>query len=193
VAAGIDPIEQKRELRAAQRLAEKKAATFDDALAAYVKAFANKGASTIELDALVRRHVAVLLPRPLTEITSSDVLNALGPVQQSFPKTAARTRAGISTVFGHALARDMFVGSNPASRDVFRYLMPAAPRTEHHRAMNYRDVPAFWLRLCAMQSASALALRLVILAGLRTGECLLLEWDECDLDQRLIIIPKERM
>ena len=34
---------------------------------------------------------------------------------------------------------------------------------------------------------------MLILAGLRTQEALRLSWDEVDLDQRLITIPKERM
>jgi integrase len=193
IAKGVDPIVAKREARAS-RIAEAKASTtFSDALAAYTKAFADKGASIFELEALVRRHVALLLPRPLTSITSNDVLAALTPTQAKLPKTAAKARAAVSIIFGHALARNMFTGSNPASRDVFKFLMPSPPKSEHHRAMNYRDIPAFWQRLCEKRSAPSLALQLLILAGLRTSEALRLSWDEIDLAQRLITIPKERM
>jgi integrase len=193
IAKGIDPIQQKREARA-QVIAEAKATTtFSDALAAYTKAFADKGASIFELKALLTRHVDALMPRPLATITSNDVLAALAPVQARLPKTAARVRAAASVVFGHALARNMFIGSNPAARDVFRHLVPSPPKSEHHRAMDYRDIPAFWQRLRAKQSAPSLALQLLILAGLRTQEALRLSWAEVDLDQRLITIPKQRM
>jgi integrase len=193
IAKGIDPIQQKREARA-QVIAEAKASTtFSDALAAYTKAFADKGASIFELEALLRRHAAVLMPRPLATITTGDVLSALAPVQAKLPKTAARVRAAISTVFAYAKAAGLHAGDNPASREVFKYLTPPPPKGAHHRAMDYRAIPAFWQRLCEKRSAPSLMLRLVILTGLRTSEPRCLSWDEIDLDQRLITIPKERM
>jgi integrase len=193
IAKGIDPIQQKREKRAAVLAEAKASTTFSGALDAYVDAFKDKGAPTIELEALLRRHVAQLMSLPLASISTGDVLEALQPTQAKLPKTAARTRAAVSVVFGYALARNMFVGANPAARDVFKFLMPSPPKGEHHRAMDYRDIPAFWQRLRAKRSASSLALQLLILAGLRTSEALRLVWDEIDLDQRLITIPKERM
>jgi integrase len=193
IAKGIDPIHAKREARAAILAEAKASTTFGDALDAYVDAFKDKGAPTIELEALLRRHVDALMGRPLASITTGDVLSALAPVQAKLPKTAARTRAATSVVFGYALARNMFTGSNPAARDVFKFLLPAPPKGEHHRAMDYRDIPAFWQRLRERRSATSLALQLLILAGLRTQEALYLSWAEIDIDQRLITIPKERM
>jgi integrase len=193
IAKGIDPIQQKREARA-QVIAEAKASTtFSDALDAYVKAFADNGASIFELEALLRRHVDALMPRPLMTITTGDVLTALGPTQSKLPKTAARARAAISTVFAYAKAAGLHAGDNPASREVFKYLTPPPPKGEHHRAMDYRAIPAFWQRLCPKQSAPSLMLRLVILTGLRTGEARCLSWNEIDLGSALITIPKERM
>jgi integrase len=129
----------------------------------------------------------------LGSIATGDVLTALAPVQARLPKTAARTRAAISAIFSYARAAGLYAGDNPASREVFKYLTPPPPKSEHHRAMNYRDIPAFWQRLRETRSATSLALQLLILAGLRTQEALYLHWDEVDLDQRLITIPKERM
>jgi integrase len=193
IAKGIDPIQQKREARAAVLAEAKASTTFSDALTAYTKAFADKGASIFELEALLRRHVDALMPRPLATITTGDVLTALGPTQSKLPKTAARVRAAISTVFAYAKAAGLHAGDNPAARDVFKYLTPPPPKSEHHRAMDYRDIPAFWQRLREKRSAPSLALQLLILAGLRTSEALRLSWDEVDLDQRLITIPKQRM
>jgi integrase len=193
IAKGVDPIHAKREARA-QAVAERKASTtFSDALTAYTKAFADKGALIFELDALVRRHVAQLLTRPLTSISTGDVLSTLAPIQAKLPKTAARVRAAVATVFAYAKAAGLHAGDNPASREVFKYLTPPPPKGEHHRAMDYRAIPAFWQRLCETRSATSLALQLLILAGLRTQEALYLHWDEVDLDQGLITIPKERM
>jgi integrase len=193
IAKGIDPIQQKREARA-QIIAEAKASTtFSDALDAYVKAFADKGASIFELKALLHRHVDGLLLRPLASISTGDVLTTLQPTQSKLPKTAARVRAAISTVFAYAKAAGLHAGDNPASREVFKYLTSPPPKGEHHRAMNYRDIPAFWQRLRERRSATSLALQLLILAGLRTQEALYLHWSEIDLASALITIPKERM
>jgi integrase len=193
IAKGIDPIVTKREARASILAAQEAAKTFDDALVAYAKAFVDKGAVTIELEALLRRHVAQLLLRPLKSISSNEVLEALAPLSSRLPKTAARARAAIAIVFDYALARNMFNGSNPASRTVFKFLLPSPPRSEHHRSMDYRDIPAFWQRLREKGSVTSLALQFLILAALRTQECLRLTLDEIDLDQRLVAIPAQRM
>jgi hypothetical protein len=158
IAKGIDPIVQKREARAQTLAAQKRKTTFEDALAAYVKAFADKGASTIELGALVRRHVAALLPRPLDKITSNYVLAALHPTQQTLPRTAKRTRAAVSTVFNYAIARGLHSGADVASAAVFKYLLPAAPKSIPHRMMPVDEVPSFYARLVATPSASRLCL-----------------------------------
>jgi integrase len=193
ISKGIDPIVAKREKRAAALAEAKASTTFADALRAYVDAFKNEGVPIVEREALLVRHVDALMGRSLASITTGDVLAALQPLQTRLPKTAARTRGAISIVFGYALARNMFTGSNPAARDVFKFLMPSPPKSEHHRAMDYRDIPAFWQRLRAKRSAPSLALQLLVLAGLRTSEALRLVWDEIDLVERTITIPKERM
>jgi integrase len=193
IAKGVDPIIAKRETRAAAIAMQKAAMTLSDALAAYQQAFKNKGATTADLVALLKRHAGLLLSQPMAAISTTDVLKVLQPLQALLPKTAAKVRAAISTIFDYAIARDMFVGTNPASRSVFRFLLPPPPTGEHHRAMDYRDIQNFWQRLSKSQSVRSQALRLLILTGLRTSECLYLSWDECDLNQRLITIPAHRM
>jgi hypothetical protein len=172
IAKGIDPIHAKREDRAAKRERDMASTTFSDALDAYTKAFAGKGAPTFELAALVRRHVAALLPRPLASITSDDVLMSLGPTQAKLPKTAARTRAAISTIFDYAIARGMHTGANVASASVFKYLMPAAPKSVPHRMMPFAEVPAFFARLSENPSPSRLCLAFLILTAARSQEAI---------------------
>jgi integrase len=190
-----DPVILKREKRAADEAAQKATTTFADALAAYVEAFGGGDKQDVvrELDALMHRHVATLLPRPLASITSKDVLAALGPVQAAYPKTAARTRAAISTIFDHADARDMFNGANPARRSKFKLLMPTPPKSVPHRMMPYANVPAFVSTLRETTSASRLCLEFLIACALRTQEAIGLEWSEIDLSSRLLTIPHWRM
>jgi integrase len=193
IAKGIDPIHAKREARAS-RIAEAKASTtFLSALSAYVDAFKDKGDPTIERDALVRRHVAALLPRPLVSISTADVLSAIQPVQAKLPKTAAKARAAISTVFDYALAKGMFSGANPARASVFRYLMPAPPASTPHRMMPFAEVPTFFTSLCETQSASRLCLAFLILTAARSQEAIRVEWSEIDMSQRLWTIPAHKI
>jgi integrase len=193
VKKGIDPIVQKREACAAKKAAEKASTTFGDALDVYVDAFKDKGASTIELDALVRRHAATsLLPRPLDKITSNDVLTALAPVQQSIPKTAARLRAAVATIFDYSIARG-FVSANPASASVFKFLIPAPPKPVPHRMMPFAEIPAFVARLQENPSAAKLCLALLILTATRSQEAIRATWAEIDLEGRTWTIPAARM
>jgi integrase len=190
-----DPVILKRQAKAADVAAQKTSTTFADALAAYVEAFGGGDKQDVvrELDALMRRHVATLLPRPLATISSNDVLHALACVQAKFPKTAARARTGVATVFGYALARNMFAGSNPASRDTFKFLLPAPPKSTPHRMMPYVDVPAFVRRLRETPSASRLALEFLILTATRTQETLEARWAEIDCAARTWTIAGVRM
>jgi integrase len=193
LAKGIDPIVAKREARAADLAQQKGKTTFEDALDAYVKAFADRGAATIELEALLKRHVSTLMTRPLASITSNDVLIALHPTQARLPKTAAKARAAISVVFDFADAKGMFNGANPARKSVFKFLLPPPPKSVPHRMCPIDDVPALFARLQDSPSAAKLCLAFLIACSLRTQEALRCEWDEIDLDKGLLVIPAPKM
>jgi integrase len=64
---------------------------------------------------------------------------------------------------------------------------------QHHRAMRYADLPAWWPRLQAHDGLGARALELAILTATRTGEVLGARWEEFDLDEMLWTIPPARM
>jgi hypothetical protein len=158
VAEGIDPVQQKREEKAADAAKKQAATTFDGALTAYAQAFAEKGATTQELESLLRRHVPALLSRPLATINTAVALEALAPVQRSLPKTAARVRAAIATVSDYALARGMHSGANPASVKVFKFLLPTPPKSVPHRMMPFDEIPAFYARLTETPASGRLCL-----------------------------------
>jgi integrase len=193
IAKGIDPIQAKHEARAANIAARKASTTFGSALSAYVIAFKDKGDPVSELEALVTRHVDALLPRPLATITSDDVLMSLAPLHARLPKTAARTRAAISTIFNYSIARGMHSGANVASASVFKYLLPAAPASTPHRMMPVDKVPSFFASLSENANASRLCLQFLILTAARSQEAIKTTWDEIDLNAGLWTIPAERM
>lgn len=71
--------------------------------------------------------------------------------------------------------------------------LPKQPERGNFQAMPYRDVPAFWTRLGEKGGMGALALRLVILTAVRSGEVRGATWDEVDLEAAEWRIPAARM
>jgi integrase len=64
---------------------------------------------------------------------------------------------------------------------------------KHRAALDYAEMPAFMERTKTWDAVAARALTLLILTATRTGEILLAEWTEFDLETGLWLIPAERM
>lgn len=135
--------------------------------------------------------------KPVGEVSTEDVLGALKPIWSDKPETANRVRNRIELVLDAARAKGLATGINPAAwRGHLDKLLPKRSKAsrDHHAAMDYRDLPAFYKRLTTERdSLSAAALQLTILTACRTSEVLLAEWSEFDLDNRLWTIPGARM
>jgi hypothetical protein len=186
VAKGTDPIQAKREARAATLAAQKAVATFGDTLAAYEHAFKGKG-KTAERVAVLERHVPALLKRPIADITKHEVLAATTLLRARLPKTAARVYAALSAVFDYSLAADIHLGGNPASRAVLKPLGVRPPPPDvPYRMMPAAQVPAFFARLGEAPSASHLCLQWLILTCARSQEAIRVEWADIDLGARAV-------
>lgn len=64
---------------------------------------------------------------------------------------------------------------------------------EHFAAMPFKQVPKYFRGLKEKDSVAALALRFLILTAARSGESRGATWDEIDLNNKVWVIPKERM
>jgi len=88
-------------------------------------------------------------------------------------------------------------GDNPARwRGHLSVLLPARSKVapvEHHAALPFAELPAFYLCLQAADGLGARALELAILTAARTNEVLGSTWPEFDLDAALWTIPAARM
>ncbi|MDP1731423.1 MAG: tyrosine-type recombinase/integrase [Devosia sp.] len=76
------------------------------------------------------------------------------------------------------------------------HLLPAISKAQaivHHKAMPYRDVPVLMAELLDNSSESAKALAFTILTVARTGETIGATPSEISLDQKLWVVPAERM
>ncbi|MGB8632837.1 MAG: tyrosine-type recombinase/integrase [Xanthobacteraceae bacterium] len=143
-------------------------------------------------------HCAPLRNKPVSEIDVTDVLGIVGPLWDRHLTTALRTRARIEKVLDHAKVKYRIAGDNVARwRGGLEHLLPKPKsledRVKHLPAIHYGDVPTFIARLRDRDSIVALALEFCILTATRSSETLGAKWGEIDLEERLWVIPAERM
>jgi integrase len=132
----------------------------------------------------------------VSEIDTKEVLKVLAPLWTRTPETASRLRGRIERVLDYARARGWRSGENPALwRGHLKNVLPAAKKLTrgHHAAMPYDAIPDFVAKLSSLTSVSAKALEFLILTAARSGEVREATWDEVDVEQKLWVIPGNRM
>ena len=198
IGAGSDPIKVMG--KSARAISERGIPSFgsfaDDYLATHAPKFRNdkhksQWAMTLET------HCAAIRSRPISEISTDDVLRVLQPIWSKIPETASRVRGRMENILDAAKARGYRDGlDNPARwRGHLKALLPARQRLTrgHHAALPYDDLAEFLSALQAKQSTAALALELCILTATRSGETLNATWQEFDLKKAVWTIPAIRM
>lgn len=135
--------------------------------------------------------------KPVTDITTDDLLAILSPIWATKTETATRVRCRIEAVIDWATIMKYRSGENPARwKASLDKLLPSPSRVKeekHHPAMPYKIVPAFWKELSTRKGLSARALEFAILTGCRTNEVLGARWDEIDREEDAWNIPGSRM
>jgi integrase len=138
-------------------------------------------------------YCASLRKRPIGEVTTEDVLKVLRPIWRTKAETARRIRGRIERVLDAAKAAGERTGENPARwRGHLSELLSKPDRLGrgHHKAMPYKEVPAFMARLRQINSIPALAVELTILTAARSGETRGATWSEIQHD--VWIVPADR-
>jgi integrase len=143
-------------------------------------------------------HCAPLRNLAVSKIAVADVLGVVGPLWKTKIETAIRTRARIERVLNHAKAKGYRNGDNPARWEGALEHLLSEPKSKRERvrhlpAMDYRELPTFMVELRKQQSVVAKALEFTILTAARSSEVLLATWAEIDFDNKLWIVPRERM
>ena len=130
-------------------------------------------------------------------IGMTDVLKVLQPIWTTKTETASRTRGRIETILAYATVRGWRTGSNPATwRGNLAMVLPPPDKVapvQHHAALPWQQMPAFWTKLRDRTGAGALCLQFTILTAARSGEARGAQWGEIDLDGSLWTIPAARM
>lgn len=198
---GLDPVEERKNSKAALVAAQRRGLTFEDAveryLAAKLETFKNQKhrqqwRSTLE------KHALPELGRMLVdEIAVQDVLRVLSPIWPVKTETASRLRGRIEAVLSWATVSGHRSGDNPA-RWVgnLRELLPPpskVAKASNHPALQFREAPAWLAAIRTRNSMSCRALEFAALTAARSQEVRGATWEELDMEGAMWVIPAERM
>lgn len=131
---------------------------------------------------------------PVSDIGQPEVLSCVSPIWTEKHETAKRLMQRIKTVLDVARSRGFRAGENPvtAIRDA-GVLPKVRAKVKHHKAMDWRDIPAFYADLRGRKAMAAKALMFTCLTGSRTGEVLGMRWSELNFEESIWTCPPERM
>ena len=131
--------------------------------------------------------------RPVSEVTSADVLGVLAPIWHEKPETARRVRHRIGAVMQWAVAME-YRTDNPCER-VAATLGRQRRVVRHMRALPHAEVAeaVATIRASGATTAAKLAFEFLVLTAARSGEVRSALWDEIDLDAEVWTLPAERM
>ena len=140
------------------------------------------------LKALVRMHGRALADAPVNRITTEQVADTLRRIWNGPGNNrGSRLRRLVESIL---TAKQ--VEPNPATWARLRELLSKKiAEVKPKAAMAAKDLPAFMATLG--DDAESRALKFVILTGVRRKEALGARWREVDLEQRVWIVPAERM
>jgi integrase len=193
VRKGADPIETKRDQRAASVTFAAVAAEY---LEVQAKRFRNPG-SVRNVRLLLLTHAAALGSQPIANIGTSHIDAALRPLWLVSPEQARRAVAACLRVLNYAKAKGLTAASTADMREDMSHLLPPVNGTKRHfAALDYRDVPAFVSRLRAEQrrgeAMSPAVIEFILLTVARESEACGMKWGEVDWTERVWTLPAAR-
>lgn len=199
--AGTDPLKARADAREAALLAEAQRLEFDKAAELFIREHESTWRNVKHVQQWRNTLATYVSPIfgtvPVSEIEQSHVLRALTPIWKKKTETATRLRGRIEQILDWATAHRHRTGPNPARwRGQLEHLLAdpnkVAP-VKHHPAVSVAALPAVYQKIAAIPGQSALALRLLILTGARSGEVRGMVWSELDLGAGLWTVPAQRM
>ena len=133
----------------------------------------------------------------VAKIETADVMSALTPIWSTKTETANRVRQRIEAVIDYATALGVREGDNPARwRGHLDHLLPKPTKVravKHHAALPHAEIASFMTNLSGREGMAARALSFTILTAARSGETRGMVWGEIDFENKVWIIPAERM
>lgn len=195
----LDPIEQRNAERAVVRVETAKAVTFKAYAERYItgketgwKNDKHRQQWRNSLRDHAYPHIGSL---PIGAVDTEAVLKVLRPIWNDKKETARRVRGRIEAVLSGAKAEGLRAGENPALwRGHLDQVLARRKKSDvqHHPALPYAELPAFWKSLATDGSEAAGMLRWIILTACRFNEAR--DMDEAaEIKSDLWTVPAIRM
>jgi integrase len=197
---GLDPIEERRKVRAARKAELEKRRTFREVWEQFFKV--RSGELIAKNAQHWRRSIERYAMPDIGEMVVADIETRhieaiLQPIWWEKNVTATALRGRLESVLSFATVKGYRSGDNPARwKDNLKELLPKPSKVhkvKHHRALPIDDTAEFIKALRKRTGNAAHALELAVLTAARSGEVRGALWSEFDLKRKLWTIPAERM
>jgi integrase len=209
VRAGIDPVQERREVRAKLIAEQGRHLTFEKAVEQVLALKKREldpgtyqtwayGLEKLAVPMIGRMAVADLTPSDIVRVLTQDVTTG-GQVEGRLwdvrGETANRLRRRIEFVLSWAASKGHLTGENVArwKGNLQHHLGARGGTTTHHPAVRIDDMPRWFAGVRAQGGMAARALEFIALTAARSGEVRGAVWYEIDLDRALWVIPATRM
>jgi integrase len=198
---GIDPIEQRRAVKAAKGLETAKMMTFKECANTYISAHSAAWKNIKHINQWTNTLKTYVNPvfghLDVSAVDTGLVMQVLEPIWTTKTETAGRLRGRIESILDWATVRKFRDGENPARwKGHLDNLLPKLSKVrkvKHHAALPYDELGNFMVGLRKQKGISASGLEFLILTGCRTSEGIGAAWTEIDFDKAVWTIPSERM
>lgn len=198
---GVDPVEARKGAAARLRAIQGNAVTFDQCVERFMRTksaeLSNKKHAAQWLSTLKMYASPIIGHMLVADIELHHIMRILEPHWLTKTETMKRLRGRIENVLAWATVHGYRSGDNPArwtgNLDTVLAKPGKVAKVTHHRALPWRDVPAFMAELRDHAGLGARALEFAILTAARSGEVRGATWDEIDVDEKVWVIPAERM
>ena len=201
LAAGINPLSEKKQTKIAAALAAARMMTFDECATAYILAHKPSWKNAKHADQwtnTLRTYASPVFGHlPVAEIDTALVVKCLAPIWEAKTETASRLRGRIESVLGWAATRGFRIGENPARwkghLENLLATISKSSRTKNHPSLPWRQIGGFMAALREREGIAAKALEFAILTACRSGEVRGARWSELDVAAEVWTIPAGRM
>ena len=138
--------------------------------------------------------IPTLGDKPVTEITTADVIAVLSPIWVEKPETGRQVRENTSVIMEWVIGQN-HRSDNPASQAILKSLPKQSQRVKHFRALPHGEVgPAIEkVRDTDGEPTTKLAFEYIAYTATRSVEARLATWDEVNLENRTWTVPASRM
>jgi integrase len=201
IAAGVDPVAEKRGVKSALAAAAAAAVTFEKVAEEW---WAKKKEPTLtgkKSDQPIRDVRRLAYPTLgaliIRDVSTAHVLSVVEPIWTTRNPTATKLRGNLEQVFAYATSKGLRDGENPARlKGHLDQVLPASRKVHkkaNQPALPVEQLPAFVADLRTAPGGAARALEFGILCGSRSQEVRGALWSEIDLDAAVWTLAAARM